>query len=71
MYAEASLEKNLTFGQFLRTSRLFQATILVVSVTFLTSGGSMGVALPAYAHSYLNAGANGYGGRTGGQVLPD
>ncbi len=58
---EAIAEQQLTFGQFLRTSRLFQATLLVVSVTFLTSGGSMEVALPAYARGSLATGVNGYG----------
>lgn len=61
---EAPLEpvdKAQTFGQFLRTSRLLQVTVLVVAVTFLAAGGTMGVALPAYALKTLAAGANGYG----------
>lgn len=54
-------EQSITFGQFIRNSRLLQVTILVVAVTFLTSGGTMGVALPAYALGPLAAGANGFG----------
>lgn len=54
-------ETKISFAQYCRTSRLFQITILVVTVTFLTIGGTLGVALPIYAHGPLAAGANGYG----------
>ncbi len=54
-------EKSLTFARFLRESRLLQVTLLVVALTFLVSGGTMGVALPAYALGPLAAGANGFG----------
>jgi len=51
----------LTFGRYLRTSRVLQILLLVVGLTFLTSDGMMGVALPAFVHGPLNAGAGGYG----------
>ncbi len=55
------IPEGMTFGKFLRTSRLFQVTILVVAVSFFTSGGLIGVALPAYALGPLAIGATGYG----------
>jgi len=54
-------EKSLTFTRFFRESRLLQITLLIVALTFLVSGGTMGVALPAYALGPLAAGANGIG----------
>lgn len=53
--------EGMSFGTFLRTSRLFQITILVVAASFFTSGGLLGVALPAYALGPLAIGASGYG----------
>jgi MFS family permease len=58
---EATDDQPLTFGRYLRTSRVLQILLLVVGLTFLTSDGMMGVALPAFVHGPLNAGAGGYG----------
>lgn len=55
------IPEGMTFGQFLLTSRLFQVTILVVTISFFTSGGLIGVALPAYVLGPLAIGAGGYG----------
>jgi predicted MFS family arabinose efflux permease len=54
-------EEKISFGQFLRTSRLLQVTLGVVAINYLTTGGMMEVALPAYAKGPLAAGAGGYG----------
>jgi MFS family permease len=51
----------LSFGRFLLTSRLFQITLLIITITFFASGGTLGVALPVFAHSVLVVGAGGYG----------
>ena len=53
--------ERMSFGKFLLTSRVFQMTLLIIAVTFLASGGTLGVALPAYARGILVVGANGYG----------
>jgi len=53
--------ERLPFGRFLLTSRLFQITLLIITLTFFASGGTLGVALPVFAHSVLIVGANGYG----------
>jgi MFS family permease len=53
--------ERMPFGKFLLTSRVFQITLLIIAVTYLASGGTLGVALPSYAHSFLAVGANGYG----------
>jgi predicted MFS family arabinose efflux permease len=59
--AKDLIPEGMTFGKFLRTSRLFQVTIMVVTISFFTSGGLIGVALPAYALGPLAVGASGYG----------
>lgn len=59
--AGESESQAMTFGRYLRTSRVLQILLLVVGLTFLTSDGMMGVALPAFVHGPLNAGAGGYG----------
>jgi MFS family permease len=53
--------ERMPFGKFLLTSRVFQITLLIIAVTYLASGGTLGVALPSYAHGFLAVGANGYG----------
>lgn len=53
--------ERLPFGTFLLTSRLFQITLLIITITFFASGGTLGVALPVFAHSVLVVGAGGYG----------
>lgn len=59
--AVRSEAERLPFGRFLLTSRLFQITLLIITLTFFASGGTLGVALPVFAHSVLVVGANGYG----------
>lgn len=51
----------MTFWQLLRTSRLFQAILAIVTMANLTSGMMFEVALPTLARGPLNAGASGYG----------
>ena len=51
----------MTFWQFLRTSRLLQAILAIVTMANLTSGMMFEVALPTLAKGQLNAGASGYG----------
>lgn len=58
---ETTGDQSLTFSRYLRTSRVLQILLLIVGLTFLTSDGMMGVALPAFVHGPLNAGAGGYG----------
>jgi len=51
----------LTFGRFLRTSRLIQISLLVSVAANFCFGGLMEVALPTLVHGPMNGGANGYG----------
>ncbi|HEY1353941.1 MAG TPA: MFS transporter [Ktedonobacteraceae bacterium] len=52
---------SLTFSRYLRSSRVLQILLLIVGLTFLTSDGMLGVALPAFVQGPLRAGAGGYG----------
>lgn len=51
----------LTCGRYLRSKRVLQILLLIVGLTFLTSDGMLGVALPAFVQGPLKAGAGGYG----------
>jgi MFS family permease len=55
------VETSMTFWQLLHTSRYLQ--ILLVMTIFMNLGGgaAFGVALPAFVHDDIKAGANGYG----------
>lgn len=57
----AAAEPAMTFWQLLRTSRLLQAILAIVTMANLTSGMMFEVALPTLAKGQLNAGASGYG----------
>jgi MFS family permease len=50
-----------TFWRLLRTSRYLQITLILVIFMNLGSGGTLEVALPAFAHDQLKAAASGYG----------
>jgi len=58
---EAGRETAISFGRFLRTSRLIQASILVCIAANFCFGGLMEVVLPALVHGQMNGGASGYG----------
>lgn len=49
------------FWQIVRSSALVQVAFIVAIIANLTFGGMIEVALPALAHSTLNAGATGFG----------
>jgi MFS family permease len=51
----------LTFRQLLRTSRFLRILLVVLVLANFFGGGVSGVALPAFAHDQLKAGASGYG----------
>jgi MFS family permease len=54
-------EAPITFGRFLRTSRLIQISLVVSVAANFCFGGLMEVALPTLVHGPMNGGANGYG----------
>ncbi|HEU5375912.1 MAG TPA: MFS transporter [Ktedonobacteraceae bacterium] len=54
-------EELLSFGRFLRTSRLIQVAFLISIAANFCVGGLMEVALPTLAHGPMHAGAGGYG----------
>jgi MFS family permease len=49
------------FWQIVRSSALVQVAFVIATIANLTFGGTVEVALPALAHSTLNAGATGFG----------
>lgn len=51
----------ITFGRFMRGSRLMQVILLVGILANFCLGGLMEVALPTLAHGSMHAGASGYG----------
>ena len=51
----------VSFWQYLRTSRLIQITLLLFMVTSLVSGGLIEVALPALVHGPMHGAASGFG----------
>lgn len=54
-------EAPLTFGHYLRTSRLIQVAFLVSIIANFCAGGLMEVALPTLVHGPMHGGAGGYG----------
>lgn len=56
-----SSQEQITFGRYLRTSRLMQAALVVSLAANFCFGGLMEVALPTLVHGPMNAGAGGYG----------
>lgn len=58
---ELSPQVPRTFWRLLRTSRDLQITLILVIFMNLGSGGTLQVALPAFAHDQLKAAASGYG----------
>lgn len=57
----ASGEVQITFGRFLRTSRLMQVSMVVSIAANFCFGGLLEVALPTLVHGPMHAGASGYG----------
>lgn len=51
----------ISFGDFLRTSRLIQVSLLLFVILSLCSGGLVEVALPALIHGPLHGGASSFG----------
>jgi MFS family permease len=56
-----SPQEQISFGTFLRTSRLIQVALVVSIAANFCFGGLLEVALPTLAHGPMNAGASGYG----------
>ncbi len=52
---------NMTFWQFLHTSRYLQIMLMITTCMNLGSGAAFGIALPVFVHDGLQAGATGYG----------
>ncbi len=55
------IDTSMTFWQLLRTSRYLQILLVMVIFMNMGNGATFGVALPAFVHDVLKAGANGYG----------
>ncbi len=58
---EGESEATPSFWHILRRSALIQVAFTIAVIANLTFGGMVEVALPVLAHSYLNAGATGFG----------
>ncbi len=56
-----SADTSMTFWQLLRTSRFLQILLVMVIFMNMGNGAAFGVALPAFVHDVIKAGANGYG----------
>lgn len=54
-------DAQVSFGHFLRTSRLIQVALLMFIVISLCAGGLIEVALPALVHGPMHGGSSGYG----------
>jgi predicted MFS family arabinose efflux permease len=57
----ASGEVQISFGRFLRTSRLMQVSMVFSIAANFCFGGLLEVALPTLVHGPMHAGASGYG----------
>lgn len=55
------IETPMTFWQLLRTSRYLQILLVMVIFMNMGNGATFDVALPAFVHDGIKAGANGYG----------
>jgi MFS family permease len=58
---QGSSDETISFWHFLRTSSLLQIALVLIALTNITADGTMGIALPTFAHGQLHAGADGYG----------